>query len=139
MGRRPGRDREPRARPDVRPVPSGGGTLPRDAREREGPHPTPPPAPAPQLEPCAPGRAELGNRVGAPAAGHLEDTAPAGLTAHLLPSSVPGSRASSGGAAGDSFVVSAYSSGRKGTVEAERRGGVEHRARDKQVGVTGWS
>lgn len=35
-------------------------------------------------------------------------------------------------------MVSAYSSGRKGTVEAERRGGVEHRARDKQVGVTGW-
>ncbi|XP_073933880.1 protein naked cuticle homolog 2 isoform X3 [Castor canadensis] len=35
---------------------------------------------------------------------------------------------------GDSFVVSAYASGRKGAEEAERRagGGVEHRARDKQ-------
>jgi hypothetical protein len=33
-------------------------------------------------------------------------------------------------------VVSAYASGRKGAEEAERRagGGVEHRARDKQVG-----
>lgn len=33
---------------------------------------------------------------------------------------------------GDSFVVSAHPSGRKGTEEAERRGGLEHRARDKQ-------
>lgn len=41
-----------------------------------------------------------------------------------------------GRAAGDSFVVSAYASGRKGAEETDRRAGsgVEHRARDKQVG-----
>lgn len=47
-----------------------------------------------------------------------------------------------GRAAGDSFVVPAYGSGRRGAEETDRRAGsgVEHRSRDKQVGYgkVGW-
>lgn len=69
--------------------------------------------------------------------GGLGRSAPRGAYG-LLPSPwVPCFPRVCGRATGDSFVVSAYASGRKGAEETERRaggsGGVEHRARDKQV------
>lgn len=93
-----------------------------------------PPTPALTLRPesCAPGRAD---GVGAPGSGTPLGRSARG--AHGASPSHLGSRVSSRRAAGDSFVVSAHPSGRKGTEEAERRGGLEHRARDKQVGVDG--
>lgn len=125
QGAATGRDPDPRAL-----APLGEGTVPRGLRERACPPNPGPDSPAGVLH-----ARPRGDGVGAPSGG-----APLGrsaLGAHGASPSHLGSRASSRRAAGDSFVVSAHPSGRKGTEEAERRGGLEHRARDKQVGVDG--
>lgn len=102
----------------------------RSPRRRAGPA-RPGPSPSPQ---AARARGEGWARG---AAGTAKAQRP-GLTRRLPPSLVPCFPRVRPRTAGDSFVVSAYTSGRKGMEEAERRGGgVEHSAWDKQVGVVG--